>query len=143
MAARSSSRTDLALLVLRVGLGGIMIVHGAQKLFVFGLGGVTTSFTQMGIPMPHIIGPFIALLEFLAPIALFLGLFTRLAAFGLMCDMIGAIYFIHFKNGFFSPKGFEFPLALAIGFLALAIAGAGTASVDGKMASRHHSPGSI
>ncbi len=116
-----------------------MIVHGAQKLFVFGFAGVTAGFTQFGIPMPQIVGPFIALLEFLAPIALFLGLFTRLAAFGLMCEMIGAIYFIHFKNGFFNPNGFEYPLALAAGFLALAIAGAGDLSVDGKMANHHRS----
>lgn len=143
MATSNSSRTDLALFVMRMGLGAIMLVHGAQKLFVFGLGGTTAAFTQMGIPMASIAGPLVAFVEFLAPIALFLGLFTRLAAFALMCDMIGAIYFVHFKNGFFNPKGFEYPLALAISFLALAIAGAGSMSVDGKMADRHHASGSI
>jgi putative oxidoreductase len=143
MSTNRSSRIDAALLVLRLGLGGIMIAHGAQKLFVFGFSGVTGAFTQMGIPAPGIMGPFIALVEFLAPIALFLGLFTRLAAFGLMCDMLGAIFFVHMAGGFFAPKGIEFPLSLAIGFLALTLAGAGNLSIDARMAERHRGTGSM
>jgi putative oxidoreductase len=143
MVTHRSSRVDAALLVLRFGLGGIMIVHGAQKLFIFGFAGVTGAFTQMGIPAPGITGPFIAFLEFLAPIALFLGLFTRLAAFGLMCEMLGAIVFVHMKAGFFAPNGIELPLSLLIGFLALTLAGAGNSSIDARMAERHRGTGSM
>ena len=139
MDTNTTSRIDAALLVLRLAFGGIMIAHGAQKLFVFGFAGVTGAFTQMGIPMPGVMGPFIALVEFLAPIALFLGLFTRLAAFGLLCDMLGAILFVHMKGGFFAPKGIEFPLALAAGYLALVIAGAGNMSLDASIARRRAS----
>jgi putative oxidoreductase len=137
MAARTNtSRTDAALLLLRLAFGGILIAHGAQKLFVFGMGNVGNGFAQMGIPAPNIVGPFIALLEFLAPIALFIGLLTRLAALGLFFDMLGAIVFVHMKSGFFAPKGFEFPLALAAGFLALVIAGPGAYSIDAAIAHR-------
>jgi putative oxidoreductase len=130
------SRTDAALLLLRLGMGGIMIPHGAQKLFVFGMTGVAQGFHQMGIPGADFMGPFIALLEFFGGIAIVLGLLTRLASFVLAGDMLGAMAFVHLKNGFFNPTGIEFPLALTIGYLALVLAGPGAYSIDAMIASR-------
>lgn len=132
----NSSRVDGALFLMRLAFGGIMIAHGAQKLFVFGIANVSHGFAQMGIPAPGAMGAFIALLEFLAPIALFMGLLTRLAALGLFFDMVGAIVLVHMKNGFFAPQGFEFPLALAAGYLAIVIAGPGAYSIDAAIARR-------
>jgi putative oxidoreductase len=136
MTENNVRRVNLALLVLRLVAGGIMLVHGAQKLFVFGLANVGTSFGKMGIPAPGLMGPFIALLEFLAPIAIIIGLLTRLAALGLAFDMLGAIAFVHFRNGFFNPMGFEYPLALVGMYAVLVIAGAGDYSIDGSIARR-------
>ena len=130
------SRIDTALLVLRIVLGIIMIAHGAQKLFVFGIGGVTQSFTQMGVPMPGIIGPIIAIIEFFGGIAIILGLLTRLAGLAFAADMLGAIATVHIKNGFFAPKGIEFVLAIGTMALVLAIAGAGAYSADAAIARR-------
>ena len=129
-------RIDTALLVLRVLLGIIFIAHGYQKLFVFGLAGVTGGFAQMGVPMPQVMGPFIALLEFFGGMALVVGLLTRLAAFGLLCDMIGAILLVHLKNGFFLPQGFEFAFTLGGIAAGLMLAGAGAYSVDAAIARR-------
>jgi putative oxidoreductase len=136
MTENNISRVNLALLVLRLVGGGIMLAHGAQKLFVFGIGNIGAGFAKMGVPAPAVMGPFIALLEFLAPIAIIIGLLTRLAALGLACDMLGAILLVHMKNGFFLPTGFEFPLSLLGIYVTLVIAGAGDYSIDTSIARR-------
>ena len=46
--------------------------------------------------------------------------------------MLGAIVFVHFKNGFSGPGGWKFPFALLGVALALAFAGPGSYSVRGR-----------
>jgi putative oxidoreductase len=123
-------RLGTALLVLRVALGITMLAHGYQKLFVFGFAGVSGAFAQMGIPMPGVVGPLVALLEFLGGITLVIGLLTRLTAIGMAIDMLGALAMVHVKNGFFMPTGFEFVFVLLGMSIAIALAGAGDLSVD-------------
>jgi putative oxidoreductase len=134
--ASLSRRFDSALAILRVIAGSIFIAHGAQKLFVFGFAGVSGAFGQMGVPLPGLMGPFIALLEFFGGIALVIGLLTRLASLGLTFNMLGAIALVHLKAGFFNPAGIEFPLALVGMNLALVLAGAGAFSLDAVIAKR-------
>ena len=116
--------------------GSIFIAHGAQKLFAFGVPGVTNNFSQIGAPYPEVTAPLVSGLEFVGGIALVLGLLTRLVAFVLTIDMLVAIALVHLPNGFFLPNGYEFALMLAGASIGLVFAGAGAYSVDAAFSNR-------
>lgn len=134
---KTKTSTDLGLLILRLGLGGIMLAHGLQKLGVVpgGPGGLQATIewmASMGIPQ------WMAYLSVLAElgggIALIIGFLGKLAAFGVAVNMSTAIYKVHIDQGFFNPSGVEFPLALFVMATALLVTGMGAISLDGKIA---------
>jgi putative oxidoreductase len=132
----ASRRFDTALLVLRSVVGAIFVAHGTQKLLQFGIPGVIDGFAKSGIPYPEVAGPLVAYLELVGGAALIVGLLTRLFAFGLACDMIGAMAFVHLKNGFFLPNGIEFVLVMFAAAFALILTGAGGLSFDAMFSRR-------
>ncbi|HEX5830911.1 MAG TPA: DoxX family protein [Gemmatimonadaceae bacterium] len=132
----SVGQLHLGLAILRVVTGLVFMAHGGQKLFVFGLDGVTGGFAGMGLPLPGVLGPLVALGELLGGFALVVGLLTRVASFGLAIIMLGAVLIVHAKNGFFAPEGFEFPLTLLAALLAFTVAGPGAYALDGVIVSR-------
>jgi putative oxidoreductase len=132
----SPRQLSLGIALVRIVAGCIFVAHGYQKFFVFGIGGATGAFGQMGVPAPTITAPLVSGVELAGGIALILGLLTRLAAVGLAIDMLGAIFIVHLKNGFFLPNGMEFALLLLVACLALVIAGAGALSIDEAIATR-------
>lgn len=126
--SKTSELQSLGIAVLRVVVGAAFLIHGGQKLFVFGFHGVGAFFAQLGIPA--FLAPVVTLVEFLGGAALILGLFTRWAALLIAADMVGAILFVHGKNGFFLPNGFEYALTMLAANLGLALAGAGAFALD-------------
>ncbi len=92
----------------------------------------------MGLPIPLVY--VVCFTEFLGGIALVFGILTRLAAFGIMCVMLGAIFTVHLKNGFFinwflKPgvgHGFEYNLALVAMSLSLILGGPGCCAADNR-----------
>lgn len=134
-----AARLNAGLTVLRLIVGSIFIVHGAQKLFTIGLGNIGGMMAQSGVPMGEVVGPLVALLEFFGGIAVVLGLFTRISALGLAVVMAGAVFLVHLPAGFFNPKGFEFPLSLFGAAVALALMGPGRLSVDAAIRASSHS----
>lgn len=126
----SIRQTNAALLIMRLVAGLSMAAHGYQKVFEYGLAGVTDNFTKMGVPMAGVAGPFVSILELVGGVALALGLLTRPVAMLLAIDMLVAAALVHLPAGFFAPKGVEITLLFTGMFAALAIAGGGAASVD-------------
>lgn len=116
--------TDLALLILRVVLGVIMIYHGWPKLT--NLGGTIEGFAGMGVPLPAVAAVFALVAELGGGLLMLAGAFTDIAGLLFAIDMLGAITFVHAKNGFsVADGGVEWPLALLAMALAIALAGPG------------------
>src|SRR5262249_30960101 len=129
--------------VQRVLLAVVFFPHGMQKLLGWfgGQGWDTTigQFTAKG--MPAVIAALVIIAESFGAIGLFLGFFTRLTAIGISAVMLGAIFLVHAKIGFFMNwtgqqrgEGLEYHLlALALS-LPLIVTGAGAWSLDGLIA---------
>jgi putative oxidoreductase len=117
------------LTVLRVVVGIVFLVHGYQKLFTFGFHGVAAMFGHLGIPLPGFFGVVVTLVEFVGGILLILGVATRIAAALIAIDMTVVILAVHLRNGFFNPRGVEFPLTLLASMVCLMIAGGGALSL--------------
>lgn len=116
---------------LRVAVGVIFIVHGAQKLFgAFGGPGLDGFAAQMISPLglrPVMAwATAVALVEFVGGIFLLLGFMTRLSALLIGVVMAVAVIFVHRSDGFFA---FEFPLILFAACLCLLLTGGGRAAM--------------
>jgi putative oxidoreductase len=133
-------------LVLRLVLGVVMFPHGAQKVFGwFGGFGFTASmgmFTEK-MHIPALLAVLVILAESAGSLGLITGLLTRVAALGILCDMIGAVALVHWRNGFFmnwsgkqAGEGFEYHLLMIGMALALVLAGGGKFSLDRMIATR-------
>lgn len=125
---------SLGLLILRVVVGCVFVIHGAQKLFVMGLPGFAGMLTQIGVPLPNVAAVVVALVEFVGGALLVIGLFTRPAASLIVVDMLVAVLEVHLPNGFFLPRGYEYALTQLGVNLALVFLGAGAWSIDGWVA---------
>jgi putative oxidoreductase len=117
-------------LPLRLVIGLVFVMHGAQKLFGFGLAGTAGFLGSMGIPLPTVAAAVLIAVELLGGLALVLGAGTRYVAAALAVEMLVALLTVHLRAGFFVPDGMEFVLTLLAGCLTLVAVGAGPWSVD-------------
>ncbi|MRH93238.1 DoxX family membrane protein [Nocardia sp. SYP-A9097] len=128
--ALDATASDIGLLVARVGFGGLLAVHGTQKLFGwfngYGLSATQAGFEAMGYNPGKIFGTLAGLSELTGGLLLLLGLFTPLAAaiaLGTMLNAVNATW-----HGGFSA--FEPALLFAIIAAGLAFTGPGRFSLD-------------
>lgn len=98
------TRPSISLLILRIVLGAVFLPHGAQKVLGWfgghGFAGTMAFFTQ-NMHIPAVLAFLAIAAEFGGAIALFLGLFTRIAALGIAADMVVVVAMVHWQNGFF------------------------------------------
>jgi len=125
---------NLALLAIRLGVGGTLIAHGTQKLFGWfdgpGLEGTAEGFKQMGFPDPKRAAQMSGLAEAAGGASLALGLGTGIGGAAVAGNMAVAAS-AHAPNGFFATQGgFEYPAVLGLTASALALGGPGTLSLD-------------
>lgn len=134
--------TDLGLLILRLSLGGLFIAHGAQKLFGVlggpGPDGFAQALSKMGFQQSATLSLVTGGTELGGGALLVLGLFTPLAAAGILGVMANAI-FLNFGSGFFAAQGgIEFEAVLAALALGLMFTGPGRVALDnGRSWFRH------
>jgi putative oxidoreductase len=121
---------DLALLALRVALAAVMIAHGLAK--VTGFGGTAGFFGSVGVPLPTLAAAYATIVEIGGGILILLGVAVDIAGLLFAIDMLGALIFVHFKKGFATQGGSEFPLTLLAVAVALALAGPGSYAVGGR-----------
>ena len=119
----------LAPLFARLVTGWVFLWSGWGKLQ--NLPQVTENFAGWGIPFPHVLTPFVSGVEFFGGIMLILGLFTRIPAAMLAFTMLVAIKSATWDqvDSLETLLGFEEATYFA-GFMWLAIAGPGAASLD-------------
>ncbi len=138
-----STNADISAFVLRLMLGIVFFPHGAQKALGwfggYGLSATLAAFTDK-MHIPFIFAMLAIAAEFLGAIALIIGFFTRLAAFGIAVVMAVAIYMVHGRFGFFmnwsgghKGEGFEYHLLVLAIAIALMIKGGGSFSIDRKV----------
>src|SRR2546428_11989207 len=128
MFAQGNSWTaNWGLVPLRLVVGLVFIVHGGQKLFVFGVGGAAVFMDRVGFPWPFLAAVVVIAVEILGGLALILGLGTRLAAALLAIDMVVAILAVRLAAGF--GGGYEIGVTLLAASLSLALLRGGARSL--------------
>ncbi len=136
---------DIATAIVRLVLGVVFFAHGAQKLLGWfgGYGFTGTMGFLTGVMHIPVIFAFLAIVaEFFGGLGLIFGFMTRVAAVGVLSNMIVAIAMVHSQFGFFmnwtgaqKGEGYEYHLlALAVTVL-LIIRGAGAVSLDRLLSS--------
>ena len=137
---------DVAIMVVRLGLGIVFFPHGMQKLFGWfggpGFSGTMGMFTN-NLHIPAVFAFLAIMAEGLGSLGLITGFLTRIAAFGVGMNMVVAVYMLHWQNGFFmnwfgnqKGEGFEYHILVIAMVIALIIKGGGALSVDKAIAAK-------
>ena len=134
---------DIALMILRAGLGMMIFVHGYNKAFRGGkLAGTGRWFESMGMRPGKVHATLAAGTEMGVGVLLVLGLLTQLAAAGLIALMVVAFWTVHRDKGFMiTGEGWEYVALIAVMSLVTAILGPGRISIDAELEIAHRLDG--
>ena len=123
---------DLALLLLRCGVGAVMLAHGVNHVRP-NIDGTARWFGSMGMRPPRLHAWLASITEIAGGVLLIVGLLTPFAAAGVVGVMFVAWAINHRGNGFFifrPGEGWEYVMTLGIVGAALGALGPGSWSLD-------------
>ena len=125
---------NLALLVLRCGLGVVMLAHGINHIFGGGkIAGTGRWFESLGMK-PGLVHAWLAsVTEIVGGVLLILGLLTPFGGAAVIGVMLVALITNHRGNGFFifrPGEGWEYVMTLTLAGFAVAVLGPGAWSLD-------------
>jgi putative oxidoreductase len=135
-----ADRAAKAILLIRILVGWVFLSEGIQKfLFPDSLG--VGRFVKIGIPSPHIMAPFVGVVEIVCGSLVLVGLLTPLATVPLLIDIAVAIYstkIVTFaKNGFWGTlHEARTDLSMLLGLVFLLLVDAGALSLDAWLVER-------
>lgn len=119
-------KLDLGKLLLRLGVGGLMLFHGIHKM-INGFQGIKDLLSANNLPEILWIG--VPIGEILAPLCILIGVFTRISALLVAITMFFSIYLAHaaevFQLGQSGAPVIELNLLYLLGALALFFIGSG------------------
>jgi putative oxidoreductase len=127
-----SDAVDVALLLLRCGVGAVMLAHGINHIRP-NIDGTAGWFASMGMKPAKLHAWLASVTEIVGGVLLVLGLLTPFAAAGVVGVMFVAWAINHRGNGFFifrPGEGWEYVMTLGIVGLAIGAIGPGTWSLD-------------
>lgn len=135
-----TNRISWAPLFVRLGLGAVMIGHGAQKLFGWwgggGLAGTAHFFGDVvGLEPRMLLAVLSGGAEFFGGALVLLGLFTRPGAVLIAGNLLVAMVAAHHATLFAQNGGVELPLSLFLMAVSLMFSGGGRISVDARLQS--------
>jgi putative oxidoreductase len=127
-------REDLGRLILRLAVGGLLLLHGIAKI-THGIGFLYPMLEAKGLPSIVAYGVYVG--EVVAPLLVILGILTRVGGVLIFLNMAMAIFLRHMGDlGSLSESGgwaVELPVLYMLGGLAIFFLGAGKYSVGGRM----------
>lgn len=88
---------DIGLLILRLSVGGLMMLHGIYKI-INGIGMIRSQISDMGMPEFFAYGVYVG--EVVAPVLIILGIATRPAAAVFAVNCIVAMLMVHAEDIF-------------------------------------------
>ena len=138
-----AARTARAVLLVRILVGWVFLSEGIQKFLFPDLLGVGR-FIKIGIPAPHVMAPFVGVVEIVCGSLILVGFLTRLAAIPLLINITVALYTTKIvslaKNGLWSTlHEARTDVSMALGLVFLLFVGGGSLALDNFLRLRHKS----
>lgn len=124
---------DIGKLVLRLTVGGLIILHGIAKITA-GVSGISGMLESAGLPGALAYGVYLG--EIVAPLLVIIGFYSGIAALVIVVNMLFAIGLVHMKDIFTFTEtgawGIELQAFFLLTALCVALVGPGRFAVNRK-----------